>query len=587
MKTMSRRVVPVLLAFAALAATDAIGGSCVSFMSPQPQFVAYVNQKVNLQVHVIACGSAGSVVITPDSETNNKISLTNQGSGLWGGTWIPGVANASVRLGAFVFDANGDITSVGGSPTIGIVSGSVQPPPPSVTLAPGTITFAVAAGGPLAAQTLTIANNDSQPHVVSAQASGDAWLSLSSAGGTIQPQSTLAVPVLVDPSSLSSGSYNGSVAVTSDGQPAGVALINVTVSPPSAPIQITASLNTLTFQLDASDLSSSQSVTLTNSNGVAVNVAAQSSAPWMTVAPANFTIAANSTQTLTVTAFPVEMPLAGIISIQPAGGQLVQIAASLTVQAPPANLTVSPASLAVTSTTGGLPQTLIVNLQNPGLVSAPFAVMLPNSAPWLLNVAPSVGTVPPSITTSAGQVPGLVALEIAVDPSKLAVGSYSATFTIALRTARAPRNPSRPTKFFTVEELVKVMACGRRFLLANAACNRFADDCGATVSYASTTSTSAPALRSSRGITSRATLARTSRTRFPFTRRWSAATTDSAMYSFGVIVTFSPCSSMAFLVAGPMAAIFRWANARVLIFFFAMRSNKASTPFTLVRTNQS
>ena len=64
---------------------------------------------------------------------------------------------------------------------------------------------------------------------------------------------------------------------------------------------------------------------------------------------------------------------------------------------------------------------------------------------------------------------------------------------------------------------MKVIACGLRLLLSTAR-KRRSDAFGATVSYASITSTVAPALRNSRGITSRATFARTSRTRFPFTR---------------------------------------------------------------------
>jgi hypothetical protein len=57
-----------------------------------------------------------------------------------------------------------------------------------------------------------------------------------------------------------------------------------------------------------------------------------------------------------------------------------------------------------------------------------------------------------------------------------------------LSAARAPRKPSKATKFRTVEELVKVMAWGL-LALARAVRKRFPDDFGATVSYASTTST--------------------------------------------------------------------------------------------------
>ena len=57
--------------------------------------------------------------------------------------------------------------------------------------------------------------------------------------------------------------------------------------------------------------------------------------------------------------------------------------------------------------------------------------------------------------------------------------------------------------------------------------------------------------RSSLGITSRATFARTSRTRFPFTRRRRLLTTDSATYSSGTTSTRTPRFSMAFLGGRP------------------------------------
>src|ERR1700751_3183636 len=55
-------------------------------------------------------------------------------------------------------------------------------------------------------------------------------------------------------------------------------------------------------------------------------------------------------------------------------------------------------------------------------------------------------------------------------------------------------------------------------------------------------------------MTSRATLARTSRTRFPFTFPFRLWTTDSATYSLGMTSTFTPRCSIAFFVAGPIAA---------------------------------
>jgi hypothetical protein len=95
---MSRSALPVLLVIAALAAFSVCGQTCVYFVSPLPQFTAYVGQAVPLQVQAGACGSVGSVVVMPDSETNVKIGLTNQGNGLWVGSWKPAINASSVLL---------------------------------------------------------------------------------------------------------------------------------------------------------------------------------------------------------------------------------------------------------------------------------------------------------------------------------------------------------------------------------------------------------------------------------------------------------------------------------------------------------
>ena len=411
-----------------------IGGLAVQFVAPLPQFTATLGQQTPLQVQVNVCSSNapftdGLVGVTTSENTTS--SLTHQGNGLWVGLWTPVAANSSEELTAFAASTSIS-TPLAGS---GEVGGVVQLPPPPVTLNQSAITFSVVAAGPSASQTLTIANNDSQPHAVTARASGGAWLSLASAGGTIQPQSTLAVPVNVDPGSLGAGSYSGTVAVTSDAQsqPVGVALVSVIVSPPAAPIQLTASAYTLAYQFATSAAGEDQQVTLTNSNGSAVSVSVQSSATWLGATPSTFRIAANSAQIITVSAVRGTLgagAYSGSVSIQPSGGQPLQIAASLTVN-PAVNLTVSSTSLVATLAAGGAAQTQMVSLQNPGATPAPFFVTaLLHSAPWL-SVSPALGTVPASVTTSSGAVPGSVSLGITMDPGTLAPGSYDETLTVA------------------------------------------------------------------------------------------------------------------------------------------------------------
>src|ERR1019366_3723034 len=57
--------------------------------------------------------------------------------------------------------------------------------------------------------------------------------------------------------------------------------------------------------------------------------------------------------------------------------------------------------------------------------------------------------------------------------------------------------------------------------------------------------------------------------------------------SLGTNLTFRPCFTIAFFVAGPMAAIWRCLRARRVMRSFPTRSHMASTPLALVRISQS
>src|ERR1019366_3673409 len=113
----------------------------------------------------------------------------------------------------------------------------------------------------------------------------------------------------------------------------------------------------------------------------------------------------------------------------------------------------------------------------------------------------------------------------ATRPSTVKTLAWVATSTPSWRAVRVvmgpmeatgmPRSapaPAASTRLRTVEELVKVRQSGRRARISRACSARWS---GATVRYASTTSTRAPRRASSAGTRSRATAARGSRTRLP------------------------------------------------------------------------
>ena len=54
----------------------------------------------------------------------------------------------------------------------------------------------------------------------------------------------------------------------------------------------------------------------------------------------------------------------------------------------------------------------------------------PGSATWL-SVSPTVGTVPGSVTSNGVEFPGPSSLAVTIDPTNLAIGTYTAAVTIA------------------------------------------------------------------------------------------------------------------------------------------------------------
>ncbi len=133
----------------------------------------------------------------------------------------PGSLTASVNpsgLAAGTYSGTVTVTAAGASnsPRTVSVSLTVTAAPsgnPSLNISPGTLSFSYPAGSTTAGtQTVTVASSGSALSITAA-ASGGAWLTVSPGSGSTP--STLTVSA--NPSGLASGTYNGSITITSTG----------------------------------------------------------------------------------------------------------------------------------------------------------------------------------------------------------------------------------------------------------------------------------------------------------------------------------------------------------------------------------
>jgi uncharacterized protein (TIGR03437 family) len=192
-----------------------------------------------------------------------SIQVTNSGGGTltWSATataaWLALSASAPSNLAvslspaglaAGTYTSSVQISAAGASnsPVSIAVTLTVAAAPPSLVVAPRSLTFNYTVGGAApAAQGISITNAGGGTPAWSASASA-AWVALSSASGTAP--ATLSVSV--NPATLAPGTYTASVQITASGatgSPASVG-VTLTVQAPQPTVNITAVANGASFQ---------------------------------------------------------------------------------------------------------------------------------------------------------------------------------------------------------------------------------------------------------------------------------------------------------------------------------------------------
>ncbi len=176
---------------------------------------------------------------------------------------------------------------------------SDAPAVPVLSVTPANLSFAATTGGAApAARTLSVTNTGTG--ALSFTAADDApWLSVTPASGSA-PQ-TLQVSAATG--SLTAGTYNASVTVTSAGTQGSPAAIPVTFTvtdpPPPAPAVLATSPASLSFSATAGGSPpAAKTISVTNTGGGSLSFTVADDAPWLSVTPAS----GSAPQTLQATA---------------------------------------------------------------------------------------------------------------------------------------------------------------------------------------------------------------------------------------------------------------------------------------------
>lgn len=368
------------------------------------------------------------------SAVNGPVSYTAAASTTSGGGWLsvtptsgssPQSLSVAVNPGALAPGSYSGMVTVtspeaGNSPQTVAVTLNVTAAP-TISVAPSALTFNYQIGDANpAGQNVNLTATDGPVSFTAAAAtsSGGNWLSASPANGN-SPQS---IGIAVNPSGLAAGTYNGTVTVDAAAAGNGPQVVAVTLNVTAAPtISASPSALSFNFQIGGSN-PASQNVNVTATDGpVSVNAAAATSSGgnWLSVTPGS----GNTPQTLTVSVDPSGLAAGtynGTVTVTSAtaSNSPQVVAVTFTVSAAPV-LTVSPAQLTFNYQVGG---------SNP----ASQAVSITGSASLAYTAAASGGAWL-SISSTSGNTPG--SLNVQVDPSGLAAGTYNGTVTVTSGTA--------------------------------------------------------------------------------------------------------------------------------------------------------
>ena len=301
------------------------------------------------------------------------------------------------------------------------------PPPDNLVAAPKTLSFAFVTGGAIpSSQTFQIT---ASPNLsVTAATDGAAWISVNPGSGNTPEVFT----VSINPAGLTAGTYNSKISITSAGaanSPLSVP-VQLLITNPPPPDNLVATPTSLSFAyVIGSAAPASQTFQITASPDLSVTSATDGAA-WVSVSPGSgttpqvFTVSVNTTG-LAAGTYKSEISITSTGAANSPLGVPVQLV--ITNPNTGTQFTISPGSLEFNYQIGGTPaagQTLSISGAGGAIpFNAVASVSTPSGGSWL-RVSPSSGTAP---ATGAGTA----TVQVTIDATGLAPGSYSGAVVIS------------------------------------------------------------------------------------------------------------------------------------------------------------
>ena len=287
---------------------------------------------------------------------------------------------------------------------------------------PTILSFQATAGG-AAPPTQTITLTAATAGLAFTASSDSPWLTVSPFLGTMP--ATLQVGI--NPTSLTAGTYKGTITISALGvaNPTTLIAVNLTLTA-GQPGKIASGSPSVSFSVTQGAASTTSTLSLVNSGGAPVNYTAsidlQGAPNFVSVSPTTGTVTSTQPVTLTLTANPQNLAIgsySATLRIAGDNGQALTVPVTLTIAAPMQRLVVSQAALSFIAIQGATPaaQTLgLVNTGNGVLSWMVTASSLSGGTGWL------------SVDKASGNIVNpfkdVALVSVMVNPAGLSAGDY-------------------------------------------------------------------------------------------------------------------------------------------------------------------
>jgi sugar lactone lactonase YvrE len=395
------------------------GGTGV-FSSFNPYYLA-----INAAGDIFAASETDVWKILPNRAI---IKYAGNGTGMSGASGDGGPAtSAQIAVSGIATNARGDLYIANSNFNFGDNVRVILATAPSWSVSPATLSFQAQAGGiATAPQPIHIAGLSGMPFTAVA---GPSWLSVSPSRGTV----SATIQAQVNPAQLGAGVYQGAVTISIPGANPPTQTIPVVLTIASTPPHLAVLQSALSFTLPMGTGSSQQPLLLANQGGGAiagaVSTATDDGASWLSVSSMTAAIAAGGSVSLGVSVTAAGLPPAsytGHIALTTDSAGQVTVPVTLTVMSSGGALVPSQTGLTFTAVAGGgvtPPQSFSVLNAGSDPVNWTAAASALSGGPGWLAVTPGMGV---SVSQSGSPAP----VQVSVDATGLALGSYQGAVTL-------------------------------------------------------------------------------------------------------------------------------------------------------------